>query len=56
VTRDDGHPISRGRPDPHAADEPAVGNVLWFVALFTGIAGLQELGVWSVPEATPRAS
>ncbi len=65
--RDEGEPISRGQLDRRAADRRALGNVLWFVALFAaaalvngvlailGIAALQELGVWPTPEASPNA-
>jgi len=64
MRRDEGEPISRGQVDQRAADRRALGDVLWFAGLFTGavlvsgvlgITGLQELGVWPVPEATPNA-
>jgi hypothetical protein len=65
--RDEGEPISRGQVDRRGTDRRALGNVLWFAALFMGavlvngllailgIAGLQELGVWPLPEATRNA-
>ena len=66
--RDDGEPISRGQLDRRATDRRALGNVLWFVALFTGaalvngvlailgIVGTAGAGVWPPPEASPSAS
>jgi hypothetical protein len=62
--RDDGEPISRGPIDRGAADRRALGDVLWFVALFAaavlvngilailGIEALQAIGVWPTPEAS----
>jgi hypothetical protein len=62
--RDDGEPISRGQIDRRSADRRALGDVLWFVALFAaavlvngilailGIEALQAIGVWPTPEAS----
>jgi len=64
---DEGEPISRGQLDRREADRRALGNALWFVALFAvvvlvngilailGIEVLQNLGIWPTPEASPDA-
>jgi hypothetical protein len=37
ASRDDGEPISAGRRDRQAAEARTLGNVLFAVALFTGV-------------------